>query len=67
MAREGTLVLPNLKGIAFVTVAIDEMDLLLSDLPMTDAGTLGLLKGDVTIRLNADTSASRITEITAAL
>ena len=67
MAREGKLVLPNLEGIAFVPVAIDEVDVLLPDLPVTDAGTLELLKGDVTIRLNADTSASRIAEIVAAL
>jgi transposase len=67
MAREGKLVLPNLEGIAFVPVAIDEVDVLLPDLPVTDAGTLNLLKGDVTIRLNADTSASRIAEIAAAL
>jgi transposase len=67
MAREGKLVLPNLEGIAFVPVAIDEVDVLLPDLPVTDAGTLDLLKGDVTIRLNADTSASRIAEIAAAL
>jgi len=67
MAREGKLVLPNLEGIAFVPVAIDEVDFLLPDLPVTDAGTLDLLKGDVTIRLNADTSARRIAEIAAAL
>ena len=67
MAREGKLVLPNLEGIAFVPVAIDEVDVLLPDLPVTDAGTLDLLKGDVTIRLNADTSASRIAEIAVAL
>ena len=67
MAREGKLVLPNLEGIAFVPVAIDEVDVLLPDLPVTDAGTLDLLKGDVTIRLNADTSARRIAEIVAAL
>jgi transposase len=67
MARVGTLVLPNLMGIAFVPVAIDEMDLLLPDLPVTDPTTLGLLKGDVKTRLNVGTIASRITEITAAL
>ena len=67
MAREGKLVLPNLEGIAFVPVAIDEVDVLLPDLPLTDAGTLDLFKGDVTIRLNADTSANRIAEIAAAL
>ena len=67
MAREGKLVLPNLEGIAFVPVTIDKVDVALPELPVTDAGTLDLLKGDVTIRLNADTSASRIAEIAAAL
>ncbi len=67
MAREGKLVLPNLEGIAFVPVAIDEVDVLLPDLPVTDAGTLDLLKGDVTIRLDADTPVARIAAIAAAL
>lgn len=67
MAREGKLVLPNLEGIAFVPVAIDKVDVTLPDLPVTDAGTLDLLKGDVTIRLPGDTPAARIAEIVAAL
>lgn len=67
MAREGKLVLPNLEGIAFVPVTIDKVDVALPELPMTDAGTLDLLKGDVTIRLPGDTPAARIAEIVAAL
>lgn len=67
MAREGKLVLPNLEGITFVPVAIDKVDVALPDLPVTDAGTLDLLKGDVTIRLPGDTPAARIAEIVAAL
>tara|TARA_R110000772_G_scaffold251153_2_gene366069 strand:- start:272 stop:652 length:381 start_codon:yes stop_codon:yes gene_type:complete len=67
MAREGKLVLPNLEGIAFVPVTIDKVDVALPELPVTDAGTLDLLKGDVTIRLPGDTPAARIAEIMAAL
>ena len=67
MAREGKLVLPNLEGIAFVPVTIDKVDVALPELPVTDAGTLDLLKGDVTIRLPGDTPAARIAEIVAAL
>ena len=67
MAREGKLVLPNLEGIAFVPVTIDKVEVALPELPVTDAGTLDLLKGDVTIRLPGDTPAARIAEIVAAL
>ena len=67
MAREGKLVLPNLEGIAFVPVTIDKVDVALPELPVTDAGTLDLLEGDVTIRLPGDTPAARIAEIVAAL
>ena len=67
MAREGKLVLPNLEGIAFVPVTIDKVDVALPELPVTDAGTLDLLKGDVTIRLPGDAPAARIAEIVAAL
>ena len=67
MAREGKLILPNLEGIAFVPVAVKEPNVLLPDVPVADAGTLDLLKGDVTIRLSADTPATRIAEIVAAL
>jgi len=67
MAREGKLILPNLEGIAFVPVAVEEPNVLLPDVPVADAGTLDLLKGDVTIRLSSDTPATRIAEIVAAL
>jgi transposase len=67
MAREGKLILPNLEGIAFVPVAVEEPSILLPDVPVADAGTLDLLKGDVTIRLSVDTPATRIAEIVAAL
>ena len=67
MAREGKLVLPNLEGITFAPVAVEEPSVLLPDVPVPNAGTLDLLKGDVTIRLSAGTPAARIAEIVAAL
>jgi transposase len=67
MAREGKLVLPNLDGISFVPVAIDGPTVTLPDVPETEAGVIDVLKGDVTIRLAADTPAARIAEIAAAL
>ena len=67
MAREGKLVLPNLDGITFVPVAVEEPSTLLPDFPLAETGTLDLLKGDVMIRLDADTPAARIAEIAAAL
>jgi len=67
MAREGKLVLPNLDGVSFVPVAIEEPAVPLSDVGEAEVGVIDLLKGDVTIRLSADTSAVRIAEIAAAL
>lgn len=71
MAREGKLVLPNLEGVSFVPVAIEEPTVSLADLAEVEAqtkmGVIDVLKGDVTIRLAADTPAARIAEIAAAL
>ena len=71
MAREGKLVLPNLEGVSFVPVAIEEPDLSVPDLSEFEAqveiGVIDVLKGDVTVRLAADTSPARIAEIAAAL
>ena len=67
MAREGKLVLPNLDGVSFVPVAIEEPTAPLLDAPETEMGVIDVLKGNVTIRLAADTSAVRIAEIAAAL
>jgi len=71
MAREGKLVLPNLEGVSFVPVAIEEPTASLPNLTEVEAqieiGVIDVLKGDVTIRLSADTSAARIAEIAAAL
>jgi len=67
MARDGKLVLPDLSGAAFVPVEIVPF----SELPAEEApgltGSVDLIKGDVTIRLEAGTSAQRIAEIVAAL
>ncbi len=67
MAREGKLILPNLDGVSFVPVAIEEPAVTLPDVVETEAGVIDLLKGDITIRLAADTPAVRIAEIAAAL
>jgi len=71
MAREGKLVLPNLEGVSFVSVAIEDATARLQDLAevavQTEVGVIDILRGNVTIRLTADTSAVRIAEIAAAL
>lgn len=67
MAREGKLILPNLDGVSFVPVAIEEPAVMLPDVAEAEVGVIDLLKGDVTIRLAADTPAGRIAEIAAAL
>ncbi len=67
MAREGKLVLPNLDGVSFVPVALEEPTVTLPDKAEVDIGVIDVLKGDVTIRLAADTPAVRIAEIAAAL
>lgn len=68
MARTGKLVLPNLEGIDFAPVQIE------SPVPATQKptlpstpGTVDVMKGDVTIRLDAATPATRIAEIAVAL
>ncbi|KKN00724.1 hypothetical protein LCGC14_1134950 [marine sediment metagenome] len=67
MAREGNLVLPNLDGVSFVPVAIEEPAAALPDVPEIEVGVIEVLKSNVTIRLAADTPAARIAEIAAAL
>lgn len=67
MAREGKLILPNLDGVSLVPLAIEEPAVMLPDVVEAGVGVLDLLKGDVTIRLAADTPAGRIAEIAAAL
>jgi len=68
MARMGKLVLPNLDGMDFVPVQIaDPKPLEVVPTPPINLTSVELLKGGVTIRLAADTSAVRIAEIVAAL
>lgn len=71
MAREGKLILPNLEGVSFVPVAIEESTVSLPDVSevegQIDVGVIDVLKGCVTIRLAADTPTARIAEIAAAL
>lgn len=67
MAREGKLLLPNLDGVCFVPVAVEQPTATLPDVPETEMGVIDVLKGNVTIQLAADTSAVRIAEIAAAL
>jgi len=66
MAREGKLVLPNLDGVSFVPVAIEE-PVVLPDVPEDAVGTLDLIKGDVVVRLAANTPAARIAELVTVL
>jgi transposase len=63
MAREGKLVPPNLDGVCFVPVAVGEPTAPLPEAPETNMGVIDVLKGNVTIRLAADTSAVRIAVI----
>lgn len=67
LARQGKLVLPNLDGMDFVPVEIEAPAPVLQPLPVTSSGTIDVIKGDVTVRLDAATSAARIGEITRAL
>lgn len=68
MARSGKLVLPNLEGLEFVPVQIE------GPVPATQKpslpsqpGTVDVIKGEITIRLDAATPAARIAELVAAL
>ncbi len=70
MARQGKLVLPNLDGMDFVPVQIEEAavpTLQVQPLAVCPPSTLDVIKGDVVVRLDAGTSANRISEIAAAL
>lgn len=68
MARMGKLVLPNLDGMDFVPVQIEDAPPPVpSPSPAFASMTLDLIKGDVTIRLDAGTPPERIALIAAAL
>ena len=65
MARQGKLVLPNLDGMDFVPVEIEAP--VVQPVPTTSSGTIDVITGDVTVRLDAVTPAARIAEIARAL
>ena len=67
MARQGKLVLPNLDGIDFVPVEVEESVPVAQPLPNPFSNTLDVIKGDLTVRLDAATPAARIAEIARAM
>ena len=67
MARQGKLVLPNLDGMDFVPVEIEASVPVAQPSPVISSGTIDLIKGDVTVRLDAATPGARIAEIVRAL
>lgn len=52
MAHEGKLVLPNLQGISFVPVAVDEPREITAEASTLSTDKIELVKGDITIRLD---------------
>ena len=68
MARMGKLVLPNLDGMDFVPVQIEDHAAPVPALaPTPNVGTLDVIKGSVIVRLDAGTPADRIAQIAAVL
>ena len=67
MARQGKLVLPNLDGIDFAPVEIEASVPVAQPSPVISSGKIDLIKGDVTVRLDAATPAARVAEIARAL
>ena len=67
MARQCKLVLPNLDGIDFVPVQMEETAAPLAVRPFAlQSSTLDVIKGDVAVRLDAAAPAGHIAEIAAA-
>lgn len=67
LARQGKLVLPNLEGINFVPVEIEAPAPVPQPLAVTSSSTIDVIKGDVTVRLDVATPATRVAEIVQAL
>ena len=67
MARQGKLVLPNLEGMDFVPVEIETPAPVAHPLSVTSSSTIDVIRGDVTVRLDAAAPAARIAEIARAL
>ena len=59
LARQGKLVLPNLDGMDFVPVEIEAPAPEAQPLAATSSGTIDVIKGDVTVRLDAAATATR--------
>jgi len=67
MARQGKLVLPNLDGMNFVPVEVETPAPVAQSFATPCSSTLDVIKGDVTVRLDAATPAARVAEIARAL
>ena len=67
MARQGKLVLPNLEGMDFVPVEIEAAVPVAQPLPDISSSTIDVIKGDVSVRLDAATPAARIAEVARAM
>jgi transposase len=67
MARQGKLVLPILDGMDFVPVEVETPAPVAQPVPTASSSTLDVIKGDVTVRLDAATPVARIAEIARAL
>ncbi|MFP7675838.1 transposase [Marivita sp. S0852] len=67
MARQGKLVLPNLDGMNFVPVEIEAAGPVAQPLPAMSSNTIDVIRGDVTVRVDAATPAGRIAEIARAM
>jgi len=65
MAREGKLVLPTVpEEVEFTSLVVREET---PPAPLSSSGTLDLIRGEVTVRLDATTPVGRIAEIAHAL
>lgn len=67
MARQGKLVLPILDGMDFVPVEVETPAPVGQPVPAASSSTLDVIKGDVTVRLDAATPVAQIAEIARAL
>ena len=67
MARQGKLVLPNLEGMDFVPVEVETPAPVAQPVPTPYSSTIDVIRGDVTVRLDAATPAARIAEIARAI
>ena len=68
MARLGKLDLPSLDGVDFVPIRMEETEAPVPVLSSASSlSTLDVIKGDVTVRMDATTPVARIAEIAAAL